>query len=383
MTDPSLGRHLRVVLFVFYAAILAAALYFIFKYLLVWFLPFIFAYLFACALEPLVRFMNKKLHINRKVAGIFCVIAVTTLLIMLINLLVGRALYELREFSDRLPEMAEALKGTLAVLSAKITVWLGRLPLDIAGHEGFNLLGILEDFLSNYRGLAQAAMSIARKVAGAVPQIFLFTVAFVVSTCFIVTDRENLSRFIAEKMPRRVKTALGDIKKHGLLTLEKYIRAQLILILITSAELFAGFTIIKVDYALILAAVIAVIDALPILGTGTVLIPWAVISVLIGNYYRGLALGILYLIVLFVRQSLEPKIVGESIGLHPLVTLMAMYVGLKTIGFFGMVIFPLMLILIIFIWRKNGGSQRVADLIRERESARGGGGGDDAEEDTL
>ena len=127
----------------------------------------------------------------------------------------------------------------------------------------------------------------------------------------------------------------------------KYIKAQLILMSITFTELTIAFLILRLPSAFLLAMLISVVDALPILGTGTILIPWAVIQILLGNYKFAISLLIIYGICLLVRQLLEPRIVSDQIGMYPLLTLMAMYIGLNTLGFLGMILGIIVLIVVI------------------------------------
>ena len=125
-----------------------------------------------------------------------------------------------------------------------------------------------------------------------------------------------------------------------------WIKAQLILMTITFTELNIGFLIMKVENSLLLSLLIAVVDALPILGTGTILIPWAIIKLISGDYRLGISLLLLYLIVIIVRQLIEPKIVGKQIGMYPLLTLFAMYTGLQAMGFAGMIVGPIIVLII-------------------------------------
>ena len=120
-----------------------------------------------------------------------------------------------------------------------------------------------------------------------------------------------------------------------------YLKAYGILILITSIELFIGFTILGINNAILLAILIALIDIFPILGTGTVVIPWAIISLIQGNFFRGIGLAIIYIVVLLVRQIIEPRIVGAQLGQHPVVTLIAIYIGFLWMGVFGMILLPI------------------------------------------
>ena len=124
-------------------------------------------------------------------------------------------------------------------------------------------------------------------------------------------------------------------RAHFFKTMVSYVRAMAILLCLTFVELAIGFAILGLDYALVLAFFISLIDALPILGTGTVLIPWALVSLITGDFFIAIGLAVIYGVVAIVRNLIEPKIIGQQIGLHPLITLASVYVGLKIFGFFG------------------------------------------------
>ena len=147
-------------------------------------------------------------------------------------------------------------------------------------------------------------------------------------------------------MPKKWLEKISHIVNDLFTALGGYIKAECIMMSITCFELFIFFTFYKIEYALILAIVIAIIDALPILGTGTVLIPWALFNLITGNYRMAIYLIILYLFVTVVRQLIEPKIVGTHIGIYPLLTLAAMYTGVQLIGVFGLIVGPIVLIII-------------------------------------
>ena len=160
------------------------------------------------------------------------------------------------------------------------------------------------------------------------------------------SDKEKIMSFITKQMPAKWMPKIINIKNNLSSVLLGYIKAQLILMAITFVEVTIGLFIIGIDYAILFGLIISFIDVLPVLGTGTILIPWALFSLITGNYSLGFSLIILYGVVLLVRQFLEPKIVGGQIGLHPLATLSAMYIGLKVLGIMGMILGPIIVLVI-------------------------------------
>lgn len=160
------------------------------------------------------------------------------------------------------------------------------------------------------------------------------------------SDRDTLLGYFRKKLPDRWIKKMRSIKNDMLSTLLGYLKTTMILMSITFFELFVGLSIIRVGYTLLLAVIIAVIDALPIVGTGSILVPWSLFCYISGNYRLGTSILILYLITLIVRQLIEPKILSRQIGVHPLLALASMYIGLKLAGFAGLILGPPIFILI-------------------------------------
>jgi len=174
----------------------------------------------------------------------------------------------------------------------------------------------------------------------------LFCATTALALFFTAAAYPQLMAFLRRQLsPQRRQTAAA-IKASLLVTIGRWLRAQCVLIVITFFQLLVGLLLIRQPYALLLAVVIAFIDALPVFGTGTVLLPWAVLCCLEGNFPKGIALTALYLVIWLVRSIMEPKLMAKSAGLPPLPALMAMYVGFCAMGVAGMVLAPMALMLV-------------------------------------
>jgi sporulation integral membrane protein YtvI len=165
------------------------------------------------------------------------------------------------------------------------------------------------------------------------------------------------------QLPESWISRVLKIKKDLFVAIFGYIKAALIIMAITFTELLIGLSIIGVEYPLMLAFLIAIIDALPVLGTGGILIPWSLYSFVTGDIRMGISLIALYLVVLVIRQIVEPKVVGQQIGVYPLLTLLAMYIGLKMIGFAGLILGPITFLLIRNILTTIYKNRPIKDII--------------------
>ena len=172
------------------------------------------------------------------------------------------------------------------------------------------------------------------------PRALITFVVTVVASFYLSMDYENLRDRLIGLFSPRVREGIETFRKKAGKAVRSYLRAYLLILLLTFAEVFVGLMILGKRYAFLIALLVAVVDVLPILGVGTVLVPWAIVMLVLKNYYLGFGLLILYGAVTIVRQVAEPHIVGGKLGIHPLVSLAVMFAGFQFFGFFGMILGP-------------------------------------------
>ena len=168
-----------------------------------------------------------------------------------------------------------------------------------------------------------------------------------------MVDYYKITSFIVGLIPQRGKDMLFKVKEHGIDVLLKFGKAYAILLFITFVELSIGLSLLQIEYSVLIAAGTALVDILPVLGTGTILIPWGVVNLLLGNFPLGIGLLVLYAIITVVRQTLEPRVVGKQIGLYPLVTLMCMFVGSYLFGIVGLFGLPIAVTIVVQLHRSG------------------------------
>ncbi|MGB4659575.1 MAG: AI-2E family transporter, partial [Mobilitalea sp.] len=162
----------------------------------------------------------------------------------------------------------------------------------------------------------------------------------IISSLFFAIDSDKIESYIKMKFPNKINVIVIEAKAFAVNIGPKYVKGYFILMCVTFLELSLGLLLLKVKGSILLAALIAILDILPLIGTGGVVIPWIIISFINGNSSLALGLLVLYLIITIVRNILEPKIVGAQIGLHPLIMLISMFIGAKIFGFSGMIALP-------------------------------------------
>ncbi|HHV95382.1 MAG TPA: sporulation integral membrane protein YtvI [Clostridiaceae bacterium] len=300
-------------------------------------IPFIIAFIIASIIEPIIRLLMNKAKIPRRVAAPVILTFFILAFALIITLVVARLIQEIRSIYAVLPQLSNEIYAYVINLINRGLYIFEWLPKDITGNVG-NILSKLYETVSD---ILNKVIRGAYITAASIPQAIIFTVITIVSTYFIASDRERISAFFSYQLPEKWINQIKNIITNMFSALVGYIKAQCILMAITFFELFIGFNIIGVSYSLLLAFIISVFDAFPIFGVGGFLIPWAIYSFFTGSIRMGISLFILYFIVLIVRQTVEPKILGNQIGVHPLVTLIAMYTGLKLLGFIGLILGPI------------------------------------------
>lgn len=322
--------------------------YFFFRYGLALILPFLIGWGVALIISPIARRLSLKTKTARKFWSFFLMLLLLGLIVLLLVLAVNRLFLELQRLLERIgnnPERVGEMLGQTLDYFESITSNIPFLNRFTGIEELNSFWDKIDDMASEIvtgvvRNISTAVPIFIGSIVRAFPSFLLFVVVTIISCFYFCSDIDGIHASLTSLLPRKMALRMPKIKKHIKETAVKYLRAYVLLLFMTFGELFVGFSILGIDYALILALLIAIIDILPVLGVGSVLIPWSVVLLISGNYYRGIGLLIIYACIAVVRQFSEPKIVGGSIGLHPLVTLVSMYSGFKLLGITGMLIGP-------------------------------------------
>ena len=322
----------------------------IWRYLLPILFPFLFAWGISLGIRPLSRWIARHLPLPQKLCAAILFLLFLGGLVVLVTLSVQRVLHELTELLARLVENDGHLPGISAGsgdLFAFVMKYLGGDAADAGSYAVFRerLAGVWEHLSEQLLELlSREVPALAGRILSALPSAFLIIVVTVIAGFYFCMEengqlrRIRLPAFLRERIPRW-KQRLKQISW-------RYLRVYLLLLLLTFGELLFGFLILRVEYAFLLAMLVAVVDLLPILGVGTVLIPWALVALLQKNYYLGFGLLILYAAVMIFRQLLEPRLMGKSLGLSPMLALFAGYAGWRLLGFWGMALGPVVAMLI-------------------------------------
>ena len=320
----------------------AMAVYLTFRYVLLLLLPFLLAYAVSCFIRPIANKFASRTRLPRGVCAV--------LLLLLVFGFGGWGLWagsvclitELGNFLERI------LSGD-GLLNAmdSLMLWVERIGarFDFFSKEAgdtqafYNaVVQMIGNLLSS---IAARLPELAANLFSALPSVLLFLVVSVVACFYFCTDGTQITHHLLSLMPQKWQKELPKIGNAVRDIVRKYIKAYGILLALTFALLLIGFWILRVEYAFLLAFLIALADLLPVIGVGTILIPWGIVMLLQKHFYLGFGLLILYLVISIIRQVAEPKVLGKSLGLHPLLTLFATYVGFSLFGLPGMILAPI------------------------------------------
>ncbi len=330
----------------------------LFLFPFVWkaFAPFLLAFAVARPCQRIIRFFDRRFGISRGVSSAAVSTFVVTLVFGAVTLL-GASLYsQVKSFAAEIPELMGAVNTLFQRATFAFDNFRQGLPADVVGvmdgfvakatHYAGTLSGRATDF----------ALSSATHFAAGLPQGLFFVVTLIVSVFFFVKDYPLIINFLKDVIPAGWQERLLQVGRFLGRAFSLYLKAQLYLVLITWGIVTVCFWIAGFKSPLLWGLVCAAVDALPFLGTAVILLPWAVGALLFGDMYTFIVLIITQMLVFIVRQLAEPRIVSRQIGLHPILTLVSVYIGLKFFGVVGVLVAPVVCVLAVNLyvsWREG------------------------------
>lgn len=365
--NPKVQKRRDSIINVAFAAMILGLVFLFFKYCFGVAAPFLLSFFFAVLLQKPLRWLDKRT--KNKCHAVWSILLVLLCVLIIIGpvvtiiALIGR---EIANFISYLADQLNDIPSFLTTLKGEILHLLKFLPDGIYTTVSDSINSTFSNLINNFdtvvkdfdlSSIGVDAKSITNGVTSGItgiygivkniPSALIAIVIGIIAWIFFTKDYRQIVSFIKLQLPESNKNLLSEVKQIFSKTVLKMMRAYGIIMLITFCELFLGFTILNLigvmdnGYIVMIAAATAIFDILPVAGSGGILIPWAVISVIMGNYGQALGLIIVYVVISVIRQYLEPKIVGNSLGVHPIVTLAGLYFGLKLFGFLGMFIVPI------------------------------------------
>ena len=337
--DRKMAQHyIRVILNILIPAVGTVLICTIGPKLLRFFMPFVVGWIVALIANPLVRFLESRLKVVRRHGSMLVVIGVLALIIGALYAVFSRLFTEASELARNLPEVWAYIQAEIRGVGDAIIRGLSFLP-DPMEKQVRELATNLDSYIGLlFQNMASPTVEAAGSVAKSIPSILVNVVVMVLASYFFIAERDRLMALWRRYLPESGKQHMAKMRRDALRLVGGYFLAQFRIMFVVAAILAGGFLVLQVPYGLLLAVLISLLDFLPVFGTGTVLIPWAVIKLLTGEYYLAVGMALLYVLTQVVRQAIQPKIVGDTMGLSPLATLFLLYIGFKVSGLGGMIL---------------------------------------------
>lgn len=331
--------------------------------LLKFFMPFVIGWVIAMIANPLVRFLESRVRIVRKHSSMMIVVVVLAAIIGLGYFLISRLFWQAFELAKDLPELYERASADFRDIFLRFDDIFRMLPAnvqqawqDFAGSVGQTLSFLVQK-------IASPTVEVAGSVAKGIPNALVNVVVTILSSYFFIAERDKIIEFWRRYLPQGGGKYYHYMKDDAKKLIGGYFLAQFKIMFVVAAILVAGFLILGIDYAFLLAILVSLLDFLPLFGTGTVLIPWAIVKLLSADYALAVGLALLYVLTQVVRQVIQPKIVGDTMGLPPLMTLIFLYLGFKLHGISGMILAVPLGILVLNLY-KYGAFDSMIDSIK-------------------
>ena len=310
------------------------------------FLPFLLAWVLSLFIMPLAERLSDKTKFPKKLCSVLLLLVSLALLGGTIFLSVNRLVREIEGFLRFIGEDSEVIEGRIQQTVEFISDFVRNIPILSALDGGDGNLSIdLGELVTEFfrEGVSNLTVRIPRligKVVAGVPEALLFLLVFLISSFYFSVDGDRIAQGVRSFLPKGISERTVGLRRKASTLLYRYLRVYFVLFLLTFTELLVGLTFLGRSYAFILALVISALDILPLLGVGSVLLPWAGFLFLMRDFNGAIGLLILWGIITVVRQIVEPRLIGESFGMHPLLALISFYAGLKLFGFVGILIGP-------------------------------------------
>ncbi len=377
-----------------YIVLLLSAFYLFMKYAFGMFAPFIFAFILGAVLQKPANAIARKTPIKKGFASVLLVLLVLAAFLTVMALAGVKIMSEVRGFADslmayigRLPDFIKSVEATLLNAADKLPDGIGdtlRTTIEnftdkllLSSEERGEITHLQQSTGIDIFSMLETPLSGVWATAKQIPSVLVGCLIFVIASCFITSDYDRIVGFVKRQLSPEKRRNVSKTRDIVFSSVGKLVKSYVLIMFITFVEMCLGLSVLKIigvyggSYLFIIATITAMVDIFPVLGTGTILIPWGVFMLITGRYGMGIGLLVLYACITVIRQVIEPKIVASNLGIPPIVSIMGMYIGLQLFGVIGLFLLPITITVIkvlndegvIRIWK----SSRKKDKQEENE----------------
>lgn len=303
-----------------------------------YFMPFVIGWLISVIAHPLVCWLEKRLKIKKKFGSALVIVLVLGGIVLAAYFGITKLVQEIANFSNNFPQMYSELEQGIHDIGEKLHGMIEILP-DAIRKGGNAVLANIDEWIGKLiQKISTPTVAAAGNVAKKIPSLLIGIIVAIMSAYFFIAQRDEVIAWCNKAAPVSVRKRMKLVNQNLHTAVGGYFKAQFKIMIVVAVILFAGLSILHVKYAILLAICISFIDMLPVFGTGTIMIPWFIYKLLIGDYKYAVGLVVLYATTQIVRQVIQPKLVGDSMGLNPIVTLFFLYIGYKVGSVLGLLV---------------------------------------------
>ncbi len=325
-------------------------------------MPFVLALVMAWLFNPAIRYLQKKFGMKRGPLSLIFILLAFALVGGVVTGFVYTLVSQASSFLQNWQPIWSDTLGAVNSITAWLEEWLKPLPQGAYDQ----LVGLLEQLV---QWLSDVVPNILTNLAGragsfamSIPSWAISLVIFLMATYFISADYPHLRFVAANKLPAEVRGFCSQVRRVAMDAFGGYVKAELIVTFFIFLILLGGFLIMREPYALLIALLLGILDFIPIVGSGTVMVPWCIIDIVLGNYTHALGLAVTWGIIAVFRRVAEPKVVGDQTGLSPIASLVCIYVGMQLAGVPGMILGPILALVVVNIAKGGVFDNTVNDL---------------------
>lgn len=314
------------------------------KYVFPLLMPFVIGIVIAMAFRNLIDMIENKTRIKRTIVSVFVLLVFFCFIGFIISMIGVKMFDFISSLFNSLPAL---YKNTILPALYIVTDSIAERFPSIQDYLNNFVVDINQSIFTFLTNTSTKVVGAVTGFASQVPTLLIKLIFTIVSSFFFTIDYYKITNFIMSQFKDEQKEMILKLKDNVIGSLGKFVKAYAAIISITFIELSIGFWIMGIPTPFLFGGLVAIVDIMPILGTGAVILPWSIIAFIMGNTKIGIGMLVLYIVITVVRQILEPKIIGQQIGLHPIVTLILMYVGVQLMGLLGLLILPIIATILV------------------------------------
>lgn len=308
--------------------------------------PFVLGLILAVLIEPFIKFFEKKFNIKRSMLSLIILLIVFFIIGYLSVIIITQFTFELGKLIKTIPNYYHYFSNIIDKLSVYLLNFFTKTPADVLPYIKKNIHSILSTMTGILSTFYTSIMNRISMLPNLFMKIFILVILTFLFAYFISKDKDKIIYFIKKALPEPIHEKVKKVQLELFVSFIRLIKAQVTLVIISTLITITGFCIVGVDYALTLGIICGLLDLLPIVGPSLIFIPWIIFSIILRDISLAIALAIIYIIIIGSRQILQAKVIGQNLGINPLLSLISIYLGIQIFGIIGLFVGPIVVVFV-------------------------------------